>query len=167
MRRLAKIVNHNTNKHGVNENLRLKNLWDGIEVFARILADAERNWRQPISNRAIEIHDSTLASLTIQSGHVVLSFFAAYVHQAEGRPSVFAPAESALLYSECPSTPWAAPVLIFPSTSAVPNWDPPPKIVQGILREEREAARNIPQHSPKTLNCEVSQLSSLGDEIFL
>lgn len=35
------------------------------------------------------------------------------------------------------------------STSAVPHWGPPPKIVQGILREECEAIRNIPQHSPK------------------
>lgn len=30
------------------------------------------------------------------------------------------------------------------STSAVPNWGPPPKIVQGILREECEAIRKIP-----------------------
>ncbi len=35
------------------------------------------------------------------------------------------------------------------STSAVPNWGPPPKIVQGILREECEATRNVPQPSPK------------------
>jgi tRNA(adenine34) deaminase len=35
------------------------------------------------------------------------------------------------------------------STSAVPSWGPPPKIVQGILREECEATRNIPQHIPK------------------
>lgn len=30
------------------------------------------------------------------------------------------------------------------STSAVPNWGSPPKIVQGILHEECEATRNIP-----------------------
>jgi tRNA(adenine34) deaminase len=35
------------------------------------------------------------------------------------------------------------------STSAVPSWGPPPKIVQGILSEECEATRNIPQHIPK------------------
>ena len=35
------------------------------------------------------------------------------------------------------------------STSAVPDWGPPPNIVQGILREECEATRNIPQHRPK------------------
>jgi len=38
------IVNHDNNQHGPNENLRLKNLWDGIEVFAGILAGAE-NWK--------------------------------------------------------------------------------------------------------------------------
>ena len=35
------------------------------------------------------------------------------------------------------------------SSSAIPNWGPPPKIIQGILREECEATRNIPQHIPK------------------
>lgn len=39
-------------------------------------------------NRAIEIHDSMLAALTVQSGHVVLSFSAAYIHETEGRPGV-------------------------------------------------------------------------------
>lgn len=31
-------VNHDNNQHGANENLRLQNLWDAIEVFAAILA---------------------------------------------------------------------------------------------------------------------------------
>jgi len=39
------IVNHDNNQHGANENLRLQNLWDGIEIFAGILTGAERNWR--------------------------------------------------------------------------------------------------------------------------
>jgi acetylornithine deacetylase/succinyl-diaminopimelate desuccinylase-like protein len=39
------IVNHDNNQHGANENLRLQNLWDGIEVFAGILAEAEREWK--------------------------------------------------------------------------------------------------------------------------
>jgi acetylornithine deacetylase/succinyl-diaminopimelate desuccinylase-like protein len=39
------IVNHDNNQHGANENLRLQNLWDGIEVFAGILAGTERNWK--------------------------------------------------------------------------------------------------------------------------
>jgi acetylornithine deacetylase/succinyl-diaminopimelate desuccinylase-like protein len=28
------IANHDDNQHAANENLRLQNLWDGIEVFA-------------------------------------------------------------------------------------------------------------------------------------
>jgi acetylornithine deacetylase/succinyl-diaminopimelate desuccinylase-like protein len=32
------IVNHDNNQHGANENLRLRNLWDGIEVFALLMA---------------------------------------------------------------------------------------------------------------------------------
>ena len=32
------IVNHDNNQHGANENLRLQNLWDGIEVFAAVFA---------------------------------------------------------------------------------------------------------------------------------
>jgi len=39
------IANHDDNQHGANENLRLQNLWDGIEVFAGIMAGAERNWK--------------------------------------------------------------------------------------------------------------------------
>lgn len=30
------IVNHDNNQHAANENLRLQNLWDGIELFARL-----------------------------------------------------------------------------------------------------------------------------------
>lgn len=33
------IVNHDNNQHGINENLRLKNFWDGIEVFAALMAE--------------------------------------------------------------------------------------------------------------------------------
>ncbi len=39
------IANHDNNQHAANENLRLQNLWDGVEVFAGILTGAERNWR--------------------------------------------------------------------------------------------------------------------------
>jgi acetylornithine deacetylase/succinyl-diaminopimelate desuccinylase-like protein len=38
------IVNHDNNQHGINENLRLKNLWDGIEVFAALLAELGKEW---------------------------------------------------------------------------------------------------------------------------
>ena len=36
------IVNHDNNQHAANENLRLQNLWDGIDVYAAMLADL--NW---------------------------------------------------------------------------------------------------------------------------
>lgn len=32
------IVNHDNNQHSSNENLRIKNLWDGIEIFAALMA---------------------------------------------------------------------------------------------------------------------------------
>jgi acetylornithine deacetylase/succinyl-diaminopimelate desuccinylase-like protein len=35
------IVNHDNNQHGINENLRLQNLWDGIEVYAGLVAGLE------------------------------------------------------------------------------------------------------------------------------
>ena len=31
------IANHDNNQHGANENLRLQNLWDAIEIYAAIL----------------------------------------------------------------------------------------------------------------------------------
>ena len=36
------IVNHDNNQHGANENLRLQNLWDGINTYAALMA--ELNW---------------------------------------------------------------------------------------------------------------------------
>jgi acetylornithine deacetylase/succinyl-diaminopimelate desuccinylase-like protein len=39
------IANHDNNQHAGNENLRLQNLWDGIEIFAGILTGAETNWK--------------------------------------------------------------------------------------------------------------------------
>ena len=36
------IVNHDNNQHAANENLRLQNLWDGIQSYAAMLA--ELNW---------------------------------------------------------------------------------------------------------------------------
>ena len=32
------IANHDNNQHAANENLRLQNLWDGIEVYAALIA---------------------------------------------------------------------------------------------------------------------------------
>jgi acetylornithine deacetylase/succinyl-diaminopimelate desuccinylase-like protein len=31
------IVNHDNNQHSSNENLRIQNLWDGIEIFAALM----------------------------------------------------------------------------------------------------------------------------------
>jgi acetylornithine deacetylase/succinyl-diaminopimelate desuccinylase-like protein len=36
------ITNHDNNQHAANENLRLKNLWDGINLYAAMMA--ELNW---------------------------------------------------------------------------------------------------------------------------
>lgn len=38
------IANHDDNQHAANENLRLQNLWDGIQLFAGIEAELGRNW---------------------------------------------------------------------------------------------------------------------------
>lgn len=38
------IVNHDNNQHAANENLRLQNLWDGIEVYAALLARLGGAW---------------------------------------------------------------------------------------------------------------------------
>jgi acetylornithine deacetylase/succinyl-diaminopimelate desuccinylase-like protein len=35
------IANHDNNQHAANENLRLQNLWDGIEVFAAFFSGLE------------------------------------------------------------------------------------------------------------------------------
>ncbi|MBX3145371.1 MAG: M20/M25/M40 family metallo-hydrolase [Gemmatimonadales bacterium] len=40
------IVNHDNNQHGENENLRLQNLWDGIELYAGVLARMGKVWQQ-------------------------------------------------------------------------------------------------------------------------
>jgi acetylornithine deacetylase/succinyl-diaminopimelate desuccinylase-like protein len=32
------IVNHDNNQHAANENLRLQNLWDGIDTYAGMIA---------------------------------------------------------------------------------------------------------------------------------
>lgn len=38
-------VNHDNNQHGANENLRLQNLWDGIEMFGVLLNRLGYEWR--------------------------------------------------------------------------------------------------------------------------
>jgi acetylornithine deacetylase/succinyl-diaminopimelate desuccinylase-like protein len=39
------IVNHDNNQHAANENLRLQNLFDGIDVFAGVMARIGTYWR--------------------------------------------------------------------------------------------------------------------------
>lgn len=41
------IVNHDNSQHAKDENLRLQNLWDGIELFAGIMTKLGREWRGP------------------------------------------------------------------------------------------------------------------------
>ena len=38
------VVNHDNNQHAANENLRLQNLFDGIQVYAGIVAHLGRIW---------------------------------------------------------------------------------------------------------------------------
>ena len=38
------MVNHDNNQHGINENLRLQNLWDGIEIYAELFARLGEVW---------------------------------------------------------------------------------------------------------------------------
>jgi acetylornithine deacetylase/succinyl-diaminopimelate desuccinylase-like protein len=38
---IVPIVNHDNNQHAANENVRLRNLWDGIGVFAALMARLE------------------------------------------------------------------------------------------------------------------------------
>jgi acetylornithine deacetylase/succinyl-diaminopimelate desuccinylase-like protein len=37
---IVPIANHDNNQHGANENIRLQNLWDGIELYAALFATA-------------------------------------------------------------------------------------------------------------------------------
>jgi acetylornithine deacetylase/succinyl-diaminopimelate desuccinylase-like protein len=39
------IANHDNNQHAANENLRLQNLWDGIEMYAALLVRLGAEWR--------------------------------------------------------------------------------------------------------------------------
>jgi acetylornithine deacetylase/succinyl-diaminopimelate desuccinylase-like protein len=38
------IVNHDNNQHAADENVRLQNLWDGIEVFAGLMLRLDPLW---------------------------------------------------------------------------------------------------------------------------
>jgi acetylornithine deacetylase/succinyl-diaminopimelate desuccinylase-like protein len=38
------MVNHDNAQHAANENLRLQNLWDGISLYASVLAHLGQAW---------------------------------------------------------------------------------------------------------------------------
>jgi acetylornithine deacetylase/succinyl-diaminopimelate desuccinylase-like protein len=42
------IANHDNNQHAENENLRLKNLWDGIALYGGLMARLGREWREGV-----------------------------------------------------------------------------------------------------------------------
>jgi acetylornithine deacetylase/succinyl-diaminopimelate desuccinylase-like protein len=37
-------VNHDNSQHASNENLRLQNLWDGMVVYAGVIAEMGKRW---------------------------------------------------------------------------------------------------------------------------
>ena len=41
---IVPIVNHDNNQHAANENLRLRNLWDGIAVFSALFTGLGPAW---------------------------------------------------------------------------------------------------------------------------
>ena len=40
------IANYDNNQHAFNENIRMQNLWDGIEMFAAVMARLGQEWRE-------------------------------------------------------------------------------------------------------------------------
>ena len=48
---IVPIVNHDNNQHAANENLRLQNLWDGIELYAGMLAASRPACRTSAAER--------------------------------------------------------------------------------------------------------------------
>ena len=45
------IANHDNDQHAANENLRLQNLWDGIEVYAALMSRLAPNWDAAAAGR--------------------------------------------------------------------------------------------------------------------
>jgi acetylornithine deacetylase/succinyl-diaminopimelate desuccinylase-like protein len=41
---IVPMVNHDNNQHGANENLRIQNLWDGLEMYAALMARLGHEW---------------------------------------------------------------------------------------------------------------------------
>ncbi len=42
------IANYDDNQHAADENLRVQNLWDGIELYVALLTGMGKAWRGPV-----------------------------------------------------------------------------------------------------------------------
>ena len=51
------MVNHDNNQHAFDENVRLRNLWDGILLYATVLKDLGAEWRTPVGTEEFTIDD--------------------------------------------------------------------------------------------------------------
>jgi acetylornithine deacetylase/succinyl-diaminopimelate desuccinylase-like protein/CubicO group peptidase (beta-lactamase class C family) len=63
------IANHDDNQHAANENLRLQNLWDGIEAYAAILTDLDTAWEEsprPVAERVDRVRNGLLLPVVIR-----------------------------------------------------------------------------------------------------
>jgi hypothetical protein len=52
---IVPIANHDNNQHAANENLRMRNLWDGIGVFAVLFVRLGPAWTAEAVPRTTEI----------------------------------------------------------------------------------------------------------------
>ena len=63
------IANHDDNQHAANENLRLQNLWDGIEAYAAILSGLDAAWEErppSVAERVERVQNGLLLPVVIQ-----------------------------------------------------------------------------------------------------
>lgn len=110
--------------------------------------------RQP-RNRAIEFHDSTLASVSQINTSVVLRFSAAYVHESIGEPGVDA------------GSGWYQPAT-FTVTGArlVSRASTPATLAGGFVRARDTLHRNVvPVGRPLCGTIELSISSSAGETL--
>src|ERR1700722_12579765 len=64
------IVNHDNNQHAANENLRLQNLWDGINTYASLMAGLNWKFYQNIAKdarRAVAAHYRARRAAVVQA----------------------------------------------------------------------------------------------------
>ena len=107
-------------------------------------------------NRVIEIHDSGLESLSIDSDQVVLDFWAAYIHQSDGRPAID------------PGTGWVqrAIVRIYGRIESGALKELPCDLSDGFLMINDEKFKNV---IPVPLDCQgnirLNLISEFAEEI--